>query len=62
MRGMPKLMATWAAITELNTDAQPFTDQAYALCTGLFRIWRMPSGKGIPIKKPMGSKKRMATT
>jgi hypothetical protein len=31
MRGMPKLTATWAAITELNTEAQPFTDQAYAL-------------------------------
>ena len=31
MRGIPKLIATWAAIIELSTEAQPLTDQAYAL-------------------------------
>jgi hypothetical protein len=35
--GIPKLIAAWAATMALSTDAHPFTDQAYARCTGLFK-------------------------
>ena len=53
--GMPREMATCAAITADRTDAHPFAVQAYIRLSGLFGRTVIFKGKGIPINIPMGS-------
>ena len=50
----PKPSAICADAMDAKTDAHPFIVQAYALWAGSFRRYRMPRGKGSPIKNPVG--------